>query len=304
MALTWTQQYKKAQRISNDNTAATLEQLKQDLNTGYHMFNSRFARYYARKQQFTNLVASQQLYQVPIDCNRIMGITVMVTNNYQPTVKEVRSEYQWRQITSWQTTSNWPAWYFMIGNDTLSLWPLPSTSVTNGLRFYYQQADHDLSVEDVTSEDNSSGSTVTVTVTNGSTEVTASSGIFTEAMVGLSLQVTNITPNFWYEIIAVPDAQTLTLKTAYVGPSGSGQTWVIGQLGILPPEFADYPMHHALFNFFTSKGNTDRASYHKALLDAAIELARETYSSSNTSSVITSDDVPLNPWLFPPVPAV
>lgn len=301
--ITFNSAYLKTQRLAKSNNADVLTQLKQDINTGYHMFNAKLARYYSRKQQFTDLIAGQQIYQTPIDCIKVLGMTVQVTSNFQPTVKQVRSEYDWRQIVSWQTDSNWPAWYFMIGNDELSLWPIPSQDVTNGLRFYYQPQDHDLSLDDITSTSNSSGNTVTVTVANGTTLVTATSAIFTTQMIGLSFQVNGVTDLSWYEIVDVPTTSTLTLKSAYVGISGSGQSWTIGQTMIIPQEYDDAPMHYALFNFWSAQGNESRAQFHKAQFDNMIQQCLESYSSSNESSVIDDSDMYLNPWLYPPVPA-
>lgn len=307
--ITFQQSYTKAQRLAKSANADVLTQLKQDINTGYHMFNAKLARYYSRKQQFTNLIAGQQLYQTPIDCVKVLGMTVQVTANYQPTVKQVRSEYDWRQIVSWQTDSNWPAWYFMIGNDELSLWPIPSQDVSNGLRFYYQPQDHDLSIDDITSTSNSSGSTVTVTVTNGSTLVTATGAIFTAQMKGLSFQVNGVTDLSWYEIVDVPTTSTLTLKSAYVGISGSGMSWTIGQTMIIPQEYQDAPMHYALGNFWSAQGNETRSQYHlgtkenPGMFYNLVSDCLESYSSSNESSVIDESDMYLNPWTYPPVPA-
>lgn len=301
--ITFNQSWLKTQRLAKSNNADVLVQLKQDINTGYHMFNAKLARYYSRKQQFTDLIAGQQIYQTPIDCIKVLGMTVQVTSNYQPTVKQVRSEYDWRQIVSWNTDSNWPAWYFMIGNDELSLWPIPSQTVSNGLRFYYQPQDHDLSLDDISSTSNSSGVTVTVTVANGSTLVTATSAIFTTQMIGLSFQVNGVTDLSWYEIVDVPTTATLTLKSAYVGISGSGQSWTIGQTMIIPQEYQDAPMHYSLYNFWSAQGNESRAQFHKAQFDNMIEQCLEDYSSSNESAVITDDDLYINPYLVPPVPA-
>lgn len=307
--ITFQQSYTKTQRLAKSNNADVLVQLKQDINTGYHMFNAKLARYYSRKQQFTDLIAGQQIYQTPIDCIRVLGMTVQVTSNYQPTVKQVRSEYEWRQIVSWQTDSNWPAWYFMIGNDELSLWPIPSQDVTNGLRFYYQPQDHDLSLDDVTSTTNSSGNTVTVTVANGSTLVTATSAIFTTQMIGLSFQVNGVTDLSWYEIVDVPTTSTLTLKSAYVGVSGAGQSFTVGQTMIVPQEYNDAPMHYALGNFWSAQGNESRSQYHLGTKEKPgmfydmMSDCLESYSSSNESAVITDDDLYINPWMVPPVPA-
>lgn len=301
--ITFQDQYQKTQRISRDNSAGTLVQLKQDINTGYHLFNAKLARYYTRKQQFTNLVANQQLYQTPVDCVRVSGMTVLVSNNYQPPIKEVRNEYQWRLITSYQQTGNWPAWYFMVGNDILSLWPIPSQNVTNGLRYYYQPADHDLTIDDITST--STGATVTVT--NGSALVTASSGVFSTSMGSLFFQITGEVDNTAYEIIS-STATTLTLKSAYVSTSGAGKAWRIGQQGIIPNQYADAPMHYALGNYFSAQGNEERSQFHLGSEESPGMFYKmqhdceEEYSSSMSSNVIADDDLYLNPWLVLPTP--
>lgn len=295
MAISFTQMKTKFQRLARTANADVLTQGVEDMNTGYHLFNAKLARYFTRKQQFADLVANQQIYQVPVDCVRVMGMTVLVSSTYQPPVKEIRSEYEWRQITSYVMASNWPVYYFMIGSDEMALWPVPSQSLTGGLRFYYQPQDHDLSVDDITST--STGSTVTVS--NGSATVTATGTPFTAQMVGLYFQGTGITDLTWYEITGTT-SNTLTLKSAYVGLSASGAAWKIGQLSIIPQEYSDAPIHYALSNFFSAQGNENRALEHLNLFKQAMDDCKSEYSSSNTSSIITEDDMFLNPWLVAP----
>lgn len=301
--ITWTDQKLKAQRLARDSTSGTLEQLEQDMNTGYHLFNAKLARYYTRKQQFTNLIASQGIYQVPVDSVRVTGMTVLVSQTYQPTVKEIRSEYQWRQITSYPYNSNWPAYYFMIGSDELALWPTPSQNVTNGLRYYYQPIDNDLTVDDITSTSTSA----TVIVANGLTTVTASSSVFSADLASLWFQVTGVTNTTAYEIVSAT-ATTLTLKSAYVGTSGSGLAWRIGQQSIIPNQYVDAPMHYALGNYFSSKGNENRSQFHlgteqsPGMFYKLQQDCEQEYSSSISSNVINDDDTYINPWTVPPVP--
>lgn len=294
--ISWTSMETKFQRLSRSANTDVLTQAQEDMNTGYHLFNAKLARYFTRKQQFADLVAGQQLYQTPIDSVRVLGMTVLVSTTYQPTVKEIRSEYEWRQLTSYPMQSNWPTYYFMIGNDELGLWPIPSQSIASGLRFYYQPQDHDLSVEDTLST-----TSTLVTVTNGSATVTAAGTPFTQQMIGLNFQVTGVTDLTWYEIVGAT-ANTLTLKSAYVGFSGSNLSWRIGQLSIIPQEYADAPIHYALHLFFSAQGNEARALEHLGLFQNAMADCEMEYSSSNESSVITYDDdqIPNNIWLVPP----
>lgn len=298
MSLTWTQLQRKAQRLSRDTTPATLEQLKQDMNTGYHLFNNELSRYFSRKQQFTDLIEGQGIYQTPVDSIRVDNIVISVSQTYQIPVKEIRSEFEWRQITAYPYYSNWPAYYFVLGSDQVALWPTPSQDVTNGMRFIYQQDDFDLSVEDVVSIDIGA----TAIFTNGSNIVTASTSAFTPQMVGLYIQNTGVTNLTWYEIVDVPDAFHVTLKSAFVGISGAGQAFTVGQLPILPSPYHDAIINYALYQFFGGKGNDVRANQHLGLYKNSVTDAVQQYSSSNQGNVLTEDDAVVNAWFLTPLP--
>lgn len=300
--LTWSESQLKCQRISGDTTAATLIQFQQDMNVGYHRFNNALGRYFSRKQQFTDIIAGHSIYQTPVDCIRIIGTTLYVggSNSYSVPLREIRSEFEWREIKAYPYSSNWPAYYFMLGNDEMEIWPTASQNVTNGIRFYYQQQDYDMSIEDVTSTSTSA----TVTVTNGSATVTATSGIFTANTKGLWFQLTGVNNLTWYEIVDVPNATTLTLKSAFVGVSGSAQTWRIGQTWITPQEYSDVPIDYALERYFQSKNNAVRAAYHKKRYDDAVEAAVVDYTSSTEGNVIFDDGNYMNSWFVTPTPPV
>lgn len=301
--LTFTQAKTKFQRLTMDTTPNVLTQGIEDINTAYHKFNAQMTRYYTRKQQFTNLIAGQQVYQLPIDSIRITGMTVLVSNTYQPPVKEVRNEYDWRQMTSYPYKTNWPAYYFSIGANQFGLWPTPSQTVTNGLRIYYQLQDHDLAQDDVTSVTTG----YTVSVTNGSTTVTASGSAFTSNMIGWEFRITAtagvVSDNTWYTIVGVPNGTTLTLESAYVGSSASGLAWQAGQSFIFPQEYHDAPIHYAASLYFMARGNSARAKFHMDIYEKDLAKAIEEYSSANSSSVIDTTENYLNPWTVLPVPS-
>lgn len=306
--ITWTESQVKAQTISGDFTATTLVQLKQDMNIGSSRFNAALGRYFSRKQQFTDIVSGQSIYQMPVDCVRIIGLTAATStgSSYQPPIKEIRSEFEWRQIKApTNYSSSWITYYYMLGNDEFEVWPIPSANVTNGFRFYYQQQDHDLSIEDITSA--STGATVTIT--NGSTLVTATTGIFTPNMANLKFQLTAVNDLTWYEIVDVPTSSTLTLKSAFVGLSGATQAWRIGQSFIFPDEYSDVPIDYALARFFQSRNNPQRArDYYNedennlGSYNAAVQDAVEKYSSSTEGNVIFDDGTFTNAWFLTPLP--
>jgi hypothetical protein len=314
MSLTWSDLTTKAVRLSRDISPATLAQLQQDMNTGYHMFNAKFGRYYSRKQQFTNVKVNESIYQTPIDSVRILGMTVKTatgTNSYSPPIKEIRSEYEWRLIkTTPNYASSWIAYYYVLGKDEVEVWPVPSGDITNGIRFYYQPQDHDLSVSDIVS--GSLTPVQTATVTNGETLVTSTGSTFTSQLVGLQFQLTGVTDLSWYEIVEVPTSSTLTLKSAFVGNSGALQSFRIGQIAITPQEYADAPVHYALGNFFYSKGNTQRGDYHlgrdeegkRGVFYSMIQDATQAYSSSTEGNVISDSDNFISPWVLTPLPGI
>lgn len=297
MSYSWSQMITKAQRVARDSNADVLVQLKADMNEGLDMFLTKFGRYFTRKQQFTNLIANQQIYQTPVDCEKILGMTTEVTSNFQPPVKEIRDEFQWRNITAVTTATNYPCFYYPLGNDKFSLWPIPSQDVTNGLRLYYQPTTSQLTFEDITS----TTLAATVTVTNGSPTVTASSGVFTTDMTGLSFQVTDVLDQSFYEIVA-STSTTLTLKSAYTATSGASHAFRICQLSILPKQYQSMPVDYALWVYFEAAGNTPRATWHKGQYDLAVKEAVAEYSTSVVGNIITDDDMDgaYNTWFIPP----
>ena len=311
MRLTWTEKKAKFQRLARDNTSGTLVQGEQDMNTGYHMFNAKFGRYYSRKQQFTDVVTGQSIYQTPIDSIRILGMTVKTGtgNTYSPPIKEIRSEYEWR-LTKTQPnySSSWITYYYVLGNDEIEVWPVPSQDISNGIRFYYQPQDHDLSIDDIVSS--ALVPAQTCTMTNGQVTVTSTGSTFTSQMAGLWFQLAGVTDLSWYEIVDVPTSSTLTLKSPFVGISGSGFSFRLGQLSILPNEYQDVDIHYALGLFFMGKGNTARGQYHLGTPDkpglfySMINDAIEAYSLSTEGNVISDSDNYISPWVLTPLPGI
>ena len=303
--ITYTDIYKRTQRQAKSNDSNDLIAIKQDINIGYGLFNDMLARYYTRKQQFCDLAANQFIYQTPIDCIRVTGMTATINANYQLPVANIVSEEEWRTMTAFKYSSSYPRYYFISGNDEIQLWPIPSQNVTNGFRLYYQPDIAELSIDDITSTSTSA----TITATQGSATITASSTVFSTALAGLTFQVTGELLSTAYEIVSATTS-TLTLKSAYIGPTGSGKAWRIGQTLVLPPAYVDAPMHYALGNFFASKGNDTRAAQHlgtvkmPGMFFSMVEKCKEEYSKSTTGNIITDGDVPLNPWTVPPLAPV
>lgn len=303
MANSWTDIKTKLQRQMRSANADILIQAEQDWNTGYHLFNDELARYYTQKQQFTNLIQGQYIYQTPIDNARVLAVTAQVSSTFEPPLNEVKSEAEWRRLVSIKIiSSSYITDYRVLGDDKIAVFPTPSQNLTNGLRYIYQPQDHDLAFDDVTSA--TSGQTISVT--NGSPIVTASGSAFTTDMAGWWLQLTGVTDNSWYEVVNAT-ATVLTLKSAFAGNTGSSLAFRVGQLSIIPQSYGDAPLHYALGMYFAAAGNDARAAIHlgdpetsPGLFYQMLERCRATYSSANESSIITDDsDRTVNAWFIP-----
>lgn len=302
MALSWTDIKSKLARQSRTSNSDVATQLQQDWNTGYHLFNDALARYYTREQQFANLVLGQYVYQTPIDSVRILALSAVVTSSYEVPVNEVKSEQEWRRLTSVKIiSSSYITDYMVQGSDKIAVFPTPSQNVTAGIRYIYQPQDHDLAFDDVTNV--TSGQTVTVS--NGSVTVTGTGTPFTADMAGWWFQLTGVTDNSWYQI-ATATTSVLTLKNPFAGNSGSTLAFRVGQLSIIPQSYADAPMHYALGMYFAAEGNDARAQVHlgtekePGLYYSMLESCRAEYSSANEAALITDDsDRTVNAWFIP-----
>lgn len=297
MAITFQESYTKFQTISGSTNSTDLTQAKQDINIGYQRFNAAVARYFTRKQAFTDLVANQQYYQTPVDSIRVANVTTTLAGStLQFPIEQVRDEMDWRNMNVFPYYSTYIKYYFVYGNDQIGLFPIPSSNVTAGLRYVYQPQDIFLSKDDY--------STGTATVSNGGVIVTGSGTSWSQAQHGImQFQVTDGSDGNWYEILAVNSSTSITLKTPYAGPSVSGVTYRLGQIMIVPGEYDDVPVDYALTRFWESRNNPQRAQYHRTNYDRMVNDAVEKYASSSISNVITDDDDSLNLWFAPPIPS-
>jgi hypothetical protein len=293
--LTYTDVLAKLKTQAKSIETSVTTQLVQDYNMGYQQLLSKLTRYWTRKQQFTDLIAGQQIYQTPVDANKVEAVTAQVTTAYKPPLKPVYSEEEWRRLTSYSMQSSWPTYYFIIGQKEIGLWPVPASSVTLGLRLVYQPRAFNLSMADITSASTSA----TASVTHGSTTVTLSSGVLSTSQIGLNFQATGILDDTFYDIVA-SSSTTVTLEAPYVGATASGVAWRVGQLPNLPSEFHDVPLHYALWLYFSAEGNESRAALHKKFFDDGTNEALARYSSAQEASVITEEVELYNPWLVPP----
>lgn len=294
--LMWTEAYQKAQTLAGDDSSNSLVQLKADINQGMHRFNAALNRYFTRRAKVTDIVASQQYYQVSPDCARVIKVRASQssTGTVRYPVRQVRSEFEWDALNTVQQTGNWATYFFIRGADEVGLWPIPSSGITNGLEIAFEPRDKDLTQEDYTAG--------LVTATNGSTTVTGSSTVFTQSMIGRTFKVTDGSDGYSYKVSGFVSSTEITLEEPYIGLSGSGKAYKIGESFLFPDEYHDAPVDYALSRYFEQRNQPERASYHLGRFNSALADARARYSSSTQSMIITDRNEAINWWLIPPEP--
>lgn len=289
--ITWTLAHQRAQRLSGDSTSETLTYLKADINLGARKFNAALNRYFNRRSKTTDIVADQQYYQLPPDCIRVSHVKATVSGGNVYPLRKVVSEDDWDGLNITDQSSNLATYYFVRGRDEIGLYPKPSTNVTDGLIVRYEPRDKDLSVEDY--------ETGTVTVTNGSQTVTHSASGFNTFMANRAFRTTDGSDGQWY-VISSATTTTLTLEEPYIGPSGAGKTFTVGETFLFPEEYHDAPIDFALSRFFDGRSEPEKAAYYLRRFENAIVDARERYTSSSQSLIITDEPEGFNPWVLPP----
>lgn len=246
-------------------------------------------------------VTNQQGYKLPGDFESMMNITIQVGGVlYQP--KESPSRKHFDALNVIPFYNDFPQ-YFYIFNGEVLIYPTPASN-SNVITINYKKRIKDLSMDDVTSTSTSK----TVSVTNGSTTVTANGAAFKKWMgysgwihFPFSTTDANNGDNGWYQIDSVTSDTVLVLKNAYQGVTNSGVGFTIGDVPVLPEDYQNIPLHKACRLYYSTRvPDSVRAAEFKTLYDEEYALLDAKYGSKTTSPVLTDDQAPVyNPNLFP-----
>lgn len=277
MKLTFSDMQGIAQEVVGLTDATTLTKLKRDINVGCGKLLAALGREYNRKARFTDLVASQQFYQLPEDGQKLKEVIVN-TGGWEPPMEQIPDEHIWRQLNMMPVTGQ-PTHYFIKGNDELGLFPIPGVTVSDGIELVFSPKHVELTQSDYT--------TGTLTVTNGSQAVTGSGTAFTSKMEGQWLQVTDGTDGNWYRVSAYVSPTALTLENYYQGTSGSTKTYRLGQVVDFPDEYAEAPSDYACYRHYLRRGDRVKADTFKVLFDNALESAKDEYGNTTDNQVVT-----------------
>lgn len=281
--------YEMAQAISGDTSTATELELKRDINTGNKRFNAALNNYFNRKSKSANTVADQQYYQLPADAGKVLGMDFLETATRRHPLTQIVSEASWRLMNIDTTSAGVLTHWFQKGRDEVGVYPVPSAATTGGLIIYYEPKGYRFSQDDYT--------TGTVALTEGSATVTGTGTAFTAGMVGREFTITDGSDGYEYRIASYTSTTVITLEEPFIGFSGSGKTFTIGEAPLFPAEYHESLVDFALARFYQKNNNATRAQYHMSgdmrrpgLWESAITDAQGRYSSSSSSQVIIEGD--------------
>lgn len=161
------------------------------------------------------------------------------------------------------------------------IYPTPSVGTYTGTMIYEAHS------KDLTANDYTTGNITTLA--NLGTAVTGSSTVWTSAMAGRYMRLTD--DGDWLKIQSVTDNTHLTLLQPYQGTaiSAGTATYTIGEICRLPEGTHDLPVSFALWkHFLGNQHDAEQAKkYEKIWKDGAVE-AKATFGSRFSSGVIQS----------------
>lgn len=292
--LTYTKSYLRAADIVGVSAATNnqaLTNIQQDINQALRIFKNASRRYWTRKEVITSLVAGQARYTFPQDMIRITTVKVTSGGLTLPVVI-VDSEEMWNRLTLIPAmTVGIPTTGFIRGRNELELYPVPSITQANGLIVSYEPRLKEMTIDDVTP---------TITVTNGSVNVTAATNVFNPNMVGMSLSVTDGSDGNWYPIVGYTSPTAITLENVYQGPSKTAVS-LIGQVPDIPEDYHLALVYFAAYNYYLKRKDAATGSGYKALYEDLLMQYKEVYAAKTTGQVLQSlDDMQYNLFGLPP----
>ncbi len=268
-------------------------------NQGYKMLLATLGRQLTEKVKTATSVASQRGYQMPPDCAWVKNVSVLVGTTKYP-LQEVQSEQTWDYYTQNDYTGIPQRFFyrprFGIGGGILELDPIPGASDYT-IRLTIEATDKDLSKDAYT--------TGTVTVANGSANVTGSGTTFTSDMVGRIFQLTSDGEDrLWYRVKTFTSTTALVLENVYEGGGTSGLSYKIAEIFNVPEDLQILPCYFALWQWYDSKKDATNALKYRQYWDGGIKQARQTHGIKTRDNIVhygefTSPFMPAMPDYFP-----
>lgn len=246
-------------------------------------------------------VAQRQFYPTPANFSKMKTVTITIGNlKWTPT--EVLTRRDWDRLNVFPYYSDIPVNYFIYNNNTVGIWPIPSTA-GNTITYNYK-----IRVPEMTFADYTTGS---ITVTSASSSVAGAGTTWATnflpgfgSAVNLNLYLQPTPPkgdNNWYQIASMSSDTALILSNVYqsANTTQSSVSYTIGQMPLLLEDFHDLLVYRPLIIYFSSvKPDQMKAKQFRELYAEGEEKLSE-YSGTRSVNVNLSRTTSnTNPNLF------
>lgn len=276
--------------------ATLLADFRYNLGQRYQLIFASLAEYINSQDATSSTVAGQQYYNYPVGIQTIDEVKITI-GSVSYSLTTIYSQHEWNKLNSIPIQISAIPKYVFPRQYDFGIWPIPQSTYTITLNVFMR--DRTPSIDDI-----SSG---TITLNNGSTEVSASGTPFTSNMVGRWLVVTSSSSNgqgYYYRLNSFVSSSLMTISQPWEGDTASGLSYIVGESPALPEEShillpvgtaADYylglqndPAQYDRFNniFYTGDGsNSSRDLKNKSITGGLIGLVKR-YSGRDRKTLI------------------
>lgn len=284
--LTFTQRKKQAAKLCGIHyEEPEMDIIISNLNTADKLLENAARRAWTRKEKIANISAGKQYYQIASDMHRVSSIRCKTSGegSFIVPLTEVQSEYEWNRLNAFPFQTSYPTHYFIRGNDEIGLYPCPSEDIEDGLMVAYEPRIRDMGIDD---------KTFTADVVQNSVDIenpdaTGLPNGFQEYMTeNFWIHSNDNEDGNWYKVQKVIDQNKMQIDNNYLGPSGTGVSFTMGQVPPYPEEYHEAPIYYACFKFFAMRKDTDSAAMYRTLFEDALKQYQETYGSKTTGGII------------------
>lgn len=288
--LTFTQRKEQAAKLCGINyQEPEMDIIISNLNIADKLLENAARRGWTRKEKIAKIKSGKQYYQIASDMHRVSSVRCRTStgSNIIMPLSEVHSEYEWNKLNAFEMKSSYPTHYFIRGNDEIGLYPCPSQDVEDGLMVAYEPRVRDMGIDDKTFTADVVQNSVDIT----NPDATGLPGGFKDYMTeNFWIHSNDGEDGNWYKVQKVVDATHMKIDNNYLGPTGTGVSFTMGQVPPYPEEYHEAPIYYACFKFFAMRKDTDSSAMYRTLFQDALDQYRETYGSKTTGGVINACD--------------
>ena len=282
--LTYTQRKQQAAELCGLNLSdSEMNTIIMNMNMADKQFENAARRSWTRREKVSDIAEGQQYYQIASDMHRVTTVRCRISSDSDivSPLTEVQSEEEWNNINSYPFTSNYPTHFFIRGEDEIGLYPCPSQDITDGIIVTYEPRVRDLGIDDFS---------FTADVTQNGTTISDPTGLtggFQPYMTeNFYIRSTDGQDGNWYKVQKVISSTEMEIDNNYLGPSGTGLSFLMGQCPPYPEEYQLAPVYYAAFVFFSMRKDTDSAAMYKTLFEELLNKYQETYGSKTTGGIV------------------